>query len=104
MFIFGITAINRMGDADLIKLRKPGETDYKIPNTRRFKYISCPNHGGEMLEWAGFAVLTSKYLPALAFAIWHRCQCPPLVWPHKWYKSRFPTTPANRKAVIPFIL
>ena len=103
MFIFGM-AINRMADAELIKLRKPGETGYKIPNTRRFKYISCPNHGGEMLEWAGFAVLTWS-LPALAFAIWTVANVlPRSLAHHKWYKSHFPDYPKERKAVIPFIL
>jgi 3-oxo-5-alpha-steroid 4-dehydrogenase 1 len=103
MFLFGMI-INQMADTDLIRLRKPGETGYKIPNTRRFKYISCPNHGGEMLEWAGFAVLTWS-LPALAFAIWTIANVlPRSLSHHKWYKSYFKDYPKDRKAVIPFIL
>ena len=103
MFIFGMT-VNRIADRDLINLRKPGETGYKIPRTKMFKLVSCPNHGGEMLEWVGFAVLTWS-LPALAFAVWTISNVlPRSLAHHKWYKSYFANYPKNRKAVIPFIL
>jgi hypothetical protein len=103
MFIFGML-INRLADNDLINLRKPGEIGYKIPNTQLFKNISCPNHAGEMLEWVGFAVLTWS-LPALAFAIWTISNVlPRSLSHHKWYKTNFENYPANRKAVIPYIL
>ncbi|MCD6557144.1 MAG: DUF1295 domain-containing protein [Bacteroidales bacterium] len=103
MFIFGMT-VNRIADRDLMNLRKPGETGYKIPQTKIFKLVSCPNHGGEMLEWAGFAVLTWS-LPALAFAVWTVSNVlPRSLAHHKWYKSHFPDYPKNRKAVIPYIL
>lgn len=56
LFIAGF-CINYKSDDILIKLRKPGETGYKIPQGFLFKYISCPNHFGEMLEWLGFMLL-----------------------------------------------
>ncbi len=103
MFIFGMT-VNRIADRDLINLRKPGETGYKIPQTKIFKLVSCPNHGGEMLGWAGFAVLTWS-LPASAFAVWTISNVlPRSLAHHKWYKNHFPDYPKNRKAVIPFVL
>ena len=103
LFIFGMI-VNQMADKDLINLRKPGETGYKIPQTKMFKLVSCPNHGGEMLEWVGFAVLTWS-LPALAFAVWTISNVlPRSLAHHKWYKSYFPEYPKNRKAAIPYIL
>lgn len=51
-------------DNILIHLRKPGETGYKIPQGWLFKYISCPNMFGELVEWAGYAILCWN-LPAL---------------------------------------
>lgn len=103
LFISGM-AINRIADRDLINLRKPGEIDYKIPKTGLFKYISCPNHFGEIIEWIGFAVLTWS-LPALAFAVWTIANVlPRSLDHHKWYIKNFEDYPKERKAIIPFIL
>jgi len=55
IFIAGFI-INRHADSVLLSLRKPGETGYKIPYGGLYKYISCPNYFGEMVEWFGFAV------------------------------------------------
>jgi 3-oxo-5-alpha-steroid 4-dehydrogenase 1 len=43
-------------DAILRNLRKPGETDYKIPKGGAFKFVSGANFLGEILEWTGFAI------------------------------------------------
>jgi hypothetical protein len=103
LFIWGMT-INRVADRDLIRLRKPGESGYKIPQNGLFKFISCPNHFGEIMEWIGFAVLTWS-LPAMAFAVWTIANVlPRSIDHHKWYKSHFENYPKKRKAVIPFIL
>ena len=103
LFIFGMT-INRVADRDLIRLRKPGETGYKIPQNGLFKYVSCPNHFGEIVEWVGFAILTWS-LPALAFAIWSISNViPRSLDHHKWYKNNFKNYPKDRKAVIPYLL
>ena len=103
LFIFGMT-INRIADGELIRLRKPGETGYKIPKNGLFKYISCPNHFGEIIEWIGFAVLTWS-LPAAAFAVWTIANVlPRSLDHHKWYKNNFENYPKDIKAVIPYIL
>ena len=85
-------------------MRKPGETGYKIPKGGLFKYISCPNHFGEILEWIGFAIMCWN-LAAFAFAIWTVANLiPRAVSHHKWYKENFENYPTKRKAVIPFLL
>lgn len=102
LFILGFV-INQYSDYILIKLRKPGETSYKIPNGFLFRYISCPNLFGEVIEWLGFALLTWS-LPAFAFLFWTMANLiPRAIAHHKWYLSRFENYPKERKAIIPFI-
>lgn len=103
LFMAGLI-INWKSDNILIHLRKPGETGYTIPKGWLFNYISCPNHFGEILEWSGFALMTWS-LPGLAFGLWTICNLfPRAIQHHKWYKTKFPDYPENRKALIPFIL
>ncbi len=103
VFLTGVV-INHQSDNILLALRKPGETGYKIPEGGLFKYISCPNLFGEMIEWAGFAILVWS-LPALSFSLWTIINLTPRALDHhRWYQSKFADYPASRKALIPFIL
>lgn len=103
IFITG-AVINKYADTILINLRKPNETGYKIPYGGLFKYVSCPNLLGEIIQWFGFAVLTWS-LPGLAFFVWTFANLVPrAISHHKWYLSHFENYPKERKAVIPFIL
>jgi 3-oxo-5-alpha-steroid 4-dehydrogenase 1 len=97
-------AVNRYADHVLRNLRKPGETGYKIPAGGMYRFISCPNYFGEILEWIGWAVLTWS-LAGSVFAIWTAANLVPrAVSHHRWYRSTFPEYPRERRAVIPFIL
>ncbi len=103
VFLLGVY-INVQSDNILLNLRKPGETGYKVPQGGMFSYISCPNHFGEMIEWIGFAIMTWS-LPGLAFAIWTIANLLPRALDHhKFYHQKFSSYPAERKAVIPFML
>ena len=96
--------INWSADNRLIRLRKPGETGYKIPQGWLFSYISCPNMFGELIEWGGFAILCWN-LPALAFLVWTMANLlPRALAHHQWYKQKFSDYPAERKAVVPFLV
>jgi len=102
VFITGM-AINWHSDTILINLRKPGETGYKIPKGGMFRWVSCPNLLGEVIEWVGFGILTWS-LPGLVFAIWTFANVVPrAISHHRWYKEKFPEYPKDRKAVIPGI-
>lgn len=102
IFILGML-INWQSDEILLQLREPGETGYKIPQGKMFKYVSCPNLLGEVIEWAGYALLTYS-LPALGFFIWTFANLMPrAIAHHKWYLEKFPDYPKDRKAFIPFI-
>ncbi len=103
LFIFGMF-INWQSDNILIHLRKPGETGYVIPQKGFFRWVSCPNHFGEIVEWSGFALMTWSS-PALAFAVWTLVNLMPrALHHHKWYKETFSEYPSQRKALLPFIL
>lgn len=109
-FIIGIILfgaglfINWKADDILIHLRKPNETNYKIPNEWLFNRISCANLLGELIEWLGFAILCWN-LPALTFFIWTAANLiPRALAHHKWYKEKFVDYPLDRKAIIPGLL
>ncbi|MEP7163685.1 MAG: hypothetical protein ABI741_03270 [Ferruginibacter sp.] len=96
--------INWKADDILIHLRKPDETDYKVPQGWLFEFVSCPNMLGELIEWGGFALLCWN-LPALAFFIWSAANLVPRAMAHHhWYKTKFPGYPGKRKVIVPFIV
>ena len=103
LFVSGLY-INISSDNILINLRKPGETGYKIPHSKAFKWVSCPNYMGESLEWIGFAIMSWSLLGAV-YAAWVAL---PLIAQaisaHAWYQETFADYPKDRKAIIPFIL
>ena len=97
-------AIHVWADHRLRVLRKPGETEYKIPVGGLFNYVSSPNYLGEIVEWTGFAIAAWN-LAALAFLLWTIANLVPRALAHhRWYKKQFSDYPSDRKALIPFIL
>ena len=95
--------INRSSDNKLISLRKENK-EYQIPKGGMFKYISCPNHFGEIVEWIGFTVIVFN-LGTLSFALWTAFNLiPRALNHHNWYINHFKEYPVKRKAIIPFII
>jgi len=102
LFVTGF-AMAKKSDAILRNLRKPGESGYKIPYGGMYRFVSCPNYLGELLQWTGFA-LAGWSLPALAFVAFTAANLiPKAMASHKWYREKFSDYPAERKAVIPFV-
>lgn len=102
LFVSGVY-INWKYDHKLIHLRQPGTTEYVIPKGGLFKYISCPNLLGEIIEWIGFAIICWN-LPAVSFLVWTIANLVPRALSHhKWYKQRFESYPRERKVLLPFI-
>jgi steroid 5-alpha reductase family enzyme len=100
LFLTGFI-INRHADNILHGLRAKGESGYKIPGGGLYRYISCPNYFGEIVEWFGWAIATWS-LPGLAFAIWTFANLAPRARAHhKWYHQYFKEYPAERKALLP---
>ncbi len=103
VFLIGM-AINLHADTVLIHLRKPGETGYKIPQGGLYRWLSCPNYFGEIVEWCGWALMTWS-LAGAAFAIYTAANVGPrALTNHRWYREKFDDYPKERRAVIPFLL
>ena len=102
LFVTGLY-VNISSDNKLIKLRKI-KKGYFVPKGGLFKYISCPNFFGEILEWFGFALMTFN-IGSLSFFIWTCCNLIPRgLAHHSWYKNKFNEYPKERKAVLPFLI
>jgi 3-oxo-5-alpha-steroid 4-dehydrogenase 1 len=103
LFVGGY-ALNQHSDKVLIGLRSGGETGYKIPRGGGYRYVSCPNYLGEMVEWGGWA-LACWNPGATAFFIWTVANLAPrAIKTHRWYREQFAEYPRERKALLPFIL
>ncbi len=102
LFITGMF-INLRADNILIGLRKSGETGYKIPKGFLFECIASPNLFGEIIEWAGFALMAWN-LPAASFAIWTFANLVPRAKNHyDWNHQHLQDYPQKRKVIFPFI-
>lgn len=93
--------INRQADRSLRRLRQPGKCGYAIPEGDLYRWISCPNYLGEIMEWFGWAIATWS-LAGLAFAVWTAANLAPRARAHHhWYRQRFADYPPRRKALLP---
>ncbi|HPO16902.1 MAG TPA: DUF1295 domain-containing protein [Candidatus Hydrogenedentes bacterium] len=102
LFVAGVV-INLHSDQILLNLRAPGEIGYKIPYGGLYRWLSCPNYFGELLEWTGWAIATWS-LPGAVFAFWTAANLVPRAHTHHlWYHQQFPEYPPERCAVLPFL-
>lgn len=96
---------NVVADQILRNLRKPGESEYKIPYGWIFKYVSSGNYFFESVEWLGWGIACQNWSGWLFFFLTVANLLPRSVAQHKWYLQNFKEYSAlNRKAYIPFIL
>jgi hypothetical protein len=102
LFTLGF-GINYHSDGVLRGLREAGETGYRIPRSGVFKLVTSANYFGEILEWAGWALLT--WSPAgLCFAAWTAANLIPRARSHHhWYRDKFPDYPPERRVILPFL-
>ncbi|MCD7455708.1 hypothetical protein HAX54_029226 [Datura stramonium] len=87
----------------LSKLRKKGESGYKIPKGGLFSLVICPHYLFEIVTFLGFSLISQTlfsfsstigtlfYLMGRSYAT------------RKWYFSKFEDFPRNVKALIPFV-
>lgn len=102
LFVAGF-AINVWSDEILLRLRHGTETGYAIPRGGLYRFVSCPNYLGELIEWSGWALMT--WSPAgLVFVLWTAANLVPRARSHhRWYREQFADYPQERRAIIPFI-
>jgi len=103
--LFGLGfALNLHSDAVLRRLRKPGETGYRIPDEGLHRYVAAPNYSAEIVEWTGWA-LASWSLAGLGFAVYSVANLAPRAVQHlRWYRETFEDYPPERRALVPFVL
>jgi 3-oxo-5-alpha-steroid 4-dehydrogenase 1 len=102
VFIAG-SVINLRSDEILRNLRAPGEHGYKIPQGGFYRWVSCPNYFGEIVQWAGWALATWS-TAGLAFLLLTTANLAPRARSnHRWYREQFPDYPPERKALIPHV-
>jgi protein-S-isoprenylcysteine O-methyltransferase Ste14 len=104
LMVFVVGLFTHMhADGALRALRPPGTTGYAIPQGGLYRWVSCPNYLGEIVQWLGWAMATWS-LPGLAFALSTLANLVPRARSHHaWYRDRFPEYPAERRALIPLI-
>jgi 3-oxo-5-alpha-steroid 4-dehydrogenase 1 len=103
LFLTGFI-INKYHDNLLISLRSAAGNGYKIPYGGLFKYVSCPNFLGEIISWAGFALVVLN-LPSLSFLVWTIVNLSSRALDHhRWYLKEFPDYDRGRKAIIPWLI
>jgi len=101
LFVGGM-ALNIDSDNRLLRLSKRTQ-DYSIPTGGAFRWVSCPNYLGEIIEWIGWAVLTCSP-GGLVFALWTAANLVPRAWTnHNWYREKFDDYPPARRALVPFV-
>jgi protein-S-isoprenylcysteine O-methyltransferase Ste14 len=97
-------AINQHADAVLLALRPADNPIYRIPFGGLYRWVSCPNYLGEILEWSGWALATWSW-PGLAFAVFTFANLAPrALSTHRWYRQTFADYPPERRAFVPFVL
>ena len=95
--------INLHSDYVIRHLRKPGDTKHYLPGKGLYRYVTSANYFGEIIEWAGWAILTWS-LSGLVFLWWTVASLVPranAIW-HR-YKEEFGDAVGNRKRVFPFL-
>ena len=106
IFVAGLV-INLQSDSILLGLRRAKQganPGYSIPRSGLFRWISCPNYLGEVMEWTGWALATGS-LPGAAFAVWTFANLMPRALAHhQWYQRTFPDYPRERRALFPGVL
>jgi protein-S-isoprenylcysteine O-methyltransferase Ste14 len=101
LFVAG-AAINLHSDAILRRLRRES-SEYRVPQGGLFRFVSCPNYFGEIVEWTGFALVMGA-LPGFAFLAWTLANLVPRALEHhRWYRATFPDYPKERRALVPFL-
>ena len=63
--------INIHSDYVIRSLRQPGDTKHYLPQKGMYRYVTSANYFGEILEWAGWALLTWSWAGLVFF--WFTC-------------------------------
>jgi 3-oxo-5-alpha-steroid 4-dehydrogenase 1 len=96
-------------DSIIRNLRRPeeivsGAKVYRIPQGGLFRWVSSPSYLAELVAWAGFALCTWSLAGLFIFLVSAGNLVPRAFATHRWYRTRFPDYPQERRALVPFLL
>jgi 3-oxo-5-alpha-steroid 4-dehydrogenase 1 len=102
-------ALNLHSDAIIRNLRTrdeiaAGDKRYRVPTGGLFRWVTSPSYLTELGAWAGFAICTWSLAGAFIFLVSVGNLVPRAFATQRWYRERFPDYPAERKALIPYLL
>lgn len=103
LLFFAGMLMNWHSDYIIRHLRKPGDTRHYLPQKGMYRYVTSANYLGEIIEWAGWAILTCS-LSGLVFFWWTVANLVPranAIW--RRYREEFGSEVGERKRVFPFI-
>ncbi len=106
MMFFGGMVLNKISDKTLARLsaERVGGGNYQVPFGGLYRWVSCPNSLGEIIQWTGWAI-ASWSLAGWVFAIWTMANLVPRALAHhRWYQQNFEDYPPYRRALLPFLL
>ena len=107
IYAFGFM-LNIISDSILRNLRSKvpdvNEPRYKTPYGWGFKFVSCPQYLGEIISFIGIAMMTWNLGAVFVIAITIGNLVPRALYTHKWFKKNFEDYPAERKAIVPYVL
>lgn len=103
LFFLGM-GINLHSDHVIRHLRKPGDTKHYLPARGLYRYVTSANYFGELVEWTGFAILTSSPA-AWVFVWWTFANLVPRAHAiyHRYREEFGDEAVGKRKRIIPFI-
>ena len=104
VFVFGMV-LNKLSDRQLARLSRSrsGGGGYQVPRGCAYRWVSCPNYLGEIIQWTGWAIATWS-LAGVVFAVWTMANLVPRALAHhRWYQQTFEDYPGKRRALIPFV-
>lgn len=106
LIFFSGMALNKVSDQQLARLSRTRDEKgaYQVPYGLAYRWVSCPNYLGEIIQWTGWAIATWS-LAGWVFAIWTMANLVPRALAHhRWYRESFEDYPAARRALIPYLL
>jgi uncharacterized protein YndB with AHSA1/START domain/protein-S-isoprenylcysteine O-methyltransferase Ste14 len=103
LFLVGM-GINLDSDTRLLRTPRTTKGGYGIVRGGLFRWVSCPNYLGEIVEWLGFAIASGS-AAALVFFVWTLANLVPRARAHHaWCLRHLPGYPRERRALWPALL
>ncbi len=104
IFFIGM-AINLHSDSIIRHLRKPGDSKHYLPKKGMYNYVTSANYFGEIIEWAGWALLTWSWAGFVFFWFTFANLVPRANSIYHKYETEFAEEFKNRKLkrIFPFV-